>query len=152
MVPRPAGVPIDDFLKAPSKFDWDLLWQRLRLPVGTQSSTPDLDFETYERHGDVGGLPFTVRPWMLCDAMQPVPAADLVLRLDAPEAVRRERVRGRDQRWGTQVAESWSRVEAIWAAAAGVVPDLRLDGTAPIENNAIVLADWLAQRPPALFR
>lgn len=139
LVPRDEAEPLARFLARPLRWDWPLLRERLRLPVGTMSSTPNLDFERFRRLADTGGSSLPIRPVMIVDAMEPYPAADLVVRLDVPAAVRRARIVARDVRWGTRVAERWAQLEASWTACDNVVSDLALDGERPLLENASVI-------------
>lgn len=135
-VPRSPGVSLDAFLARPLAWDWALIRERLALPIGTPTTTPDADFEAFVRRGDEGGLPFTIRPVMVIDAMAPYPDADLVVRLDAPGDVRRERIVMRDRRWRTRVADRWPHLEASWRGHAGASPNAVLDGMRPMAENA----------------
>ena len=136
-VPRPEGMSIGQFLATPLQWDWPLLAARLALPTGTFTSTPNADFEAFRRRGDDGGLSFTIRPVMICDAMAPYPESDLVVMLEVPDDVRRTRLADRDRRWGTGVAGRWQHLEVTWHyAPKGLHPDLVLDGTAPLATTA----------------
>jgi uridine kinase len=147
-VPRPQGMPPDVYLARPLRWDWALLKQQLTLPMGTVTSTPDADFETFQRRSDGGGLPFTIRPVMICDAMAACPGSNLVVVLEVPADVRRERIAGRDQRWGTRVADRWQHLEETWrSASTGLVPDLVLDGTVPVAMTAARLGQWITNSP-----
>lgn len=145
-VPRDADEPLSCFLSRPLQWDWALLRERLCLPAGSISSTPDADFERFVRRADTGGLPLPIRPVMIVDAMAPFQASDLVVRLDARAAVRRARVVERDVRWGTRVIERWAHLEASWAAYAEVVPDLELDGERPLPENIAVIVEQGGKR------
>lgn len=146
LVPRDADEPLARFLARPLRWDWALLGERLRLPVGTESSTPDVDFERLLRRGDTGGLTFPIRPVMIVDAMAPYPASGLVVRLDVPAGVRRARIVERDVRWGTRVIERWAHLEASWAACGDVVPDLTLDGERLVAENAGIIVSLVGER------
>lgn len=148
-VPRPQTVSLEVYLTQPLRWDWDLLRERLALPVGTVTSTPDVDFVSFQRRADEGGLPLTIRPVMFCDAMEPYPQSDLVLLLEVPAEVRRARLEERDRRWGTVVADRWQHLEDTWRATSKeLIPDLVLDGTVPLTT----LAGNLGQTISALFR
>lgn len=141
VVPRDQGESLAEFHARPMRWDWPLLSRRLALPMGTRTSTPDADFETFRRRGDVGGLPFAIRPVMLCDAMEPFPGSDLVVELDVPREERQRRIVERDARWGTRVADRIVHLDATWReASADVRPDLTLDGTLPLSRLAAELA------------
>lgn len=136
-VPRPEMVSLDVFCTCPLQWDWDLLRKRLALLMGTGTSTPDADFDAFQRRADRGGVAFDVRPIMLLDAMAPYPQSDLVVLIDVPEGERLRRVAERDRRWGTRVASRWMHLEETWRhASKGVIPDLVLDGTLPITIEA----------------
>lgn len=138
-VPREPNEPLPAYLAKPLAWDWDLLRERLSLPIGTDATTPDADFEAFTRIAASGGRPLSIRSVMLLDAMAPFPEADLAVRLDVPAAVRRERIISRDERWGTRVRDRWAHLEETWHAVPEVVPDLVLDGTCPMEDNVAAL-------------
>lgn len=141
-VPRPAHMPLADFLRRPLRYDWNLPRSLLRQPVGTLVETPDADFAGFTRISDVGGRPFTIRPVMITDAMACYPGADLVVVLDVPAGIRRERIAARDIRWGTRVLANWEHLETTWRAGRVDLPapDLTLDGARPLELSAHALA------------
>jgi hypothetical protein len=125
------------FLERPLEWDWALLRERLALPIGTVTSTPDVDFEAFRRRRDDGGLPFTIRPVMICDAMAAYPESDLVILLHVPDEVRQRRIVERDRRWGTGVADRWQHLEMTWQNAFNSLnPHLVLDGTVPLATTA----------------
>lgn len=138
--PRPESVPRETFLAQPLIWDWPLVADRLTLPIGTMTSTPDADFDAFIRRKDEGGLLFPIRPVMICDAMAAYPGSRLVVMLDVPDDVRRARLEERDRRWGTVVADRWQHLEATWRHASdGLIPDVVLDGTAPLATTAAIL-------------
>lgn len=149
LVPRPDGMARETFDRLPLRYDWDLLSARLALPMGTITSVPDVDFDTFRRRGVFGGPVVAVRPVMLLDAMDPYPGADARVLLDVDEAVRRDRIAERDIRWGANVRERTGHLDATWArvAALGIVPDLELDGHRPLDENAETLAAWIRALP-----
>lgn len=144
-VPRPAHIPLSDFLRRPLQYDWALLQSVTRQPIGTPVETPDADFAGFIRISDSGGRPFTIRPVMITDAMARFPGADLLVVLDVPAGIRCDRIAARDVRWGTHVLPRWAHLETTWRAgrAALPAPDLTLDGTRPLELNAKALADLI---------
>jgi uridine kinase len=149
LVPRPEMVSLEVYLTQSMRWDWDLLRDRIALPAGTRTSAPDVDFVTFQRRADDGGLPLIIRPVMICDAMEPYPRSDLVVLLEVPHQVRRARVEERDRRWGTVVADRWQHLEDTWRTASkDLIPDLVLDGTAPLG----MLASSLSQTISGLFR
>lgn len=114
LVPRPETMVRPAFNLLPLRYDWDLLAARLALPIGTETSAPDVDFTTFFRRADTGGIAFTVRPVMLLDAMEPYPDADFRVLLALPDAVRLERIAARDRRWDTNVRERTGHLDATW--------------------------------------
>jgi uridine kinase len=148
LVPRPAALPRDVFDRLPLRYDWPELGARLALPLGTPTSAPDVDFETFFRRAETGGPVFTVCPVMLLDAMEPFPGADARVLLAVPDAVRLDRIAERDIRWGTNVRERTGHLDATWRRVCdmGIVPDLVLDGVLPLEQNAQTLATWIRER------
>ena len=145
---RCARIPTDYFLNLPEEpdpnspgaltYDWALLDRALTRPLGAVVTTPDVDFDRLVRRSPEGGLPFIVRPIMLTDAFVPHPAAAILVRLIAPEPVRRARVIARDARWGSRVIERWEVLEATWdhVAAHTNVWDMDLSGEDPLAANA----------------
>lgn len=147
LVPHSPESSPEAYFSAPMRWDWPLLLSRLALPAGTVTSTPDMDFNTFRRNGDFGGLPFTIRPVMICDAMAPYPESDLVVLLDVPADVRQRRIVERDQRWGTSVAGRWKHLEhAWWDTLQTLTPDLVLEGTRPLDVLAQRLGKVIGKR------
>ncbi|MGC4189854.1 MAG: hypothetical protein QM589_01290 [Thermomicrobiales bacterium] len=149
LVPRPTGMPREAFDRLPLRYDWNLLASRLALPIGTEMSTPDVDWDTFFRQSDTGGIPFMMRPVMLLEAMEPYPKADARVLLDIEDAERLRRIAERDLRWGTTVRERTGHLDATWERmqAMGIVPNLILDGAQPLGKNAAVLAAWIRASP-----
>jgi uridine kinase len=150
-VPRPVDQPLGDFLRQPLRYDWALLAQCLALPVGTAVTTPNADFTTFQRIADSGGRPFTIRQVMIVDAMVAFPNADLLVRLDVPDDVRRERLRERDVRWNSNVLANWEHLTVTWRMALATLaemrsPDLALDGERPLDVNAGTVAELVRSR------
>ena len=147
-----ARIPTDYFLRfpdapepsspAPLTYDWTLLDQILARPFGTTVTTPDVDFNRLVRRSPGGGLPFVVRPIAVTDAFVPHPAAAILVRLTAPEPVRRARVVARDARWGSRVIERWAALGSTWNQASTTLTawDLDLSGEDPIDVNAARIA------------
>ncbi|HEV2074446.1 MAG TPA: hypothetical protein VGR29_12485 [Thermomicrobiales bacterium] len=136
-IPRPESVSLDAFFSQPLGWDWDLLRERLALPVGTRTSTPDADFDAFQRRAPDGGPGFTVRPIMLCDAMAPFPQSDLIALIDVSDTQRLRRVAERDLPWGTSVGNRWMHLEETWGNVSKELgPDLVLDGMEPLAVNA----------------
>lgn len=144
--PRALGEPLEAYLARPLAWDWVLLRESLALPIGTEATTPDADFETFTRISETGGRSMPIRPVMLLDAMAPYPEADVLVRVDVPDAVRRARIVERDLRWGTRVQDRWEHLEATWSAVPEVSPDLVLDGTRSIQDNVAALVSAIGER------
>lgn len=144
-VPRPAQLPLAEFLKRPLQYDWDLLRFVLQQPIGTPVETPDADFTGFTRTSNSGGRPFIIRPVMITDAMVRFPGANMLVLLDVPAPVRRERIAARDIRWGAHVLANWEHLEATWDVGRAELPDpdLTLDGTRSLPLNAHALADLI---------
>lgn len=147
-IPRPAGQSLPVFLRQPLRYDWTLLAHLLGLPIGSVVSTPDADFTGFRRIADSGGRPFTIWPVMIVDAMAAFPAADLLVRLDVPDDVRRARLRERDVRWGSDVSANWTHLEITWRMARDAMrlPDIALDGERPFKVNIMALAGEIRAR------
>lgn len=146
VLPRMTGESLATFLSRPLAWDWPLLARRLSLPPGSVTSTPDVDFDAFRRRADTGGLPLPIRSVMVIDAMEAYPEADIVVRLDVPADVRRERIASRDARWGTRVQDRWAHLELTWESVTAGVPDLVLDGTRPLEQNVEAMLSILNVR------
>jgi uridine kinase len=139
--PRARGESLEGYWARPFEWDWALLADRLLGADGSARTTPDFDFTTFERRSDLGGLSLVLRPVMVLDAIDAFPGARLVVRIDCAEQVRRERVRERDARWGSQVGERWASMERSWSEirAALVGEDLVVDGTQPLDELAAIV-------------
>jgi len=113
--------------------------------LGTETSTPDFDFETFQRRSQLNGRDLTVREIMLIDSITPYPRSDLVILISVPSEIRRARVMSRDRVWGTQVAKRWANLELTWEQAQGRLAhvDLELDGRLSLDLNAADLAERL---------
>lgn len=140
-VPRPDGTSLTDFLREPLSWDWNLMAARFRLPFGTETTTPDADFDEFRRRSDYGGVSFTIRPIVICDAMEPYPASRLVFRLAVADEERRHRITERDARWNTRVIERWEHLEMTWIAHSVHEADTVIDGTQPIAASASTIVD-----------
>jgi hypothetical protein len=162
-VERCSRIPTDYFLVSvddadlesatPLSYDWDLLGRLLTLPDGAETTTPDFDFTVLRRRAEFGGRPVVTRLIMLTDGFAPAPQNKVRVLLDAPAALRRDRVAARDRKWRTRVVARWARLEATWTevCAHGVVPDLALDGIEPVEANVariveLIEGDAIARR------
>ena len=144
-LPCGAGEPLERYLARPLEWDWELLGERLALPPGAETTTPDADFGTFTRLSDTGGRPMPIRPVMILDAMAPFPNADLLVRLDVPDAVRRQRIVERDVRWGTRVQDRWDHLEATWRAVRPGTPHLVIDGTRSLDDNVATLVGMIRE-------
>jgi hypothetical protein len=147
----PATEPLAIYFTQPLHYDWALLARVLALPEGTETSTPDFDFNRFQRLTETGGRPFTLRRMMILDAMEPYPHGDALILLRVPDEIRHDRIAARDQIWNTRVRERFHHLDVTWAHARSHTPacDLELDGTEPLDVNAERLAGWLVERFPA---
>jgi uridine kinase len=107
----PARERLLDYFAKPLRYDWEFLTRVLSLPLGTETTTPDFDFDTFQRRADAGGRPFTSRPLMLVDAMEPYPSSAACILIDAPASIRHARIAARDDVWNTRVRERWHNLE-----------------------------------------
>jgi hypothetical protein len=144
----PADEPLAAYFARPLRYDWALLGRVFALPDGPTISTPEFDFEAFQRLAETGGRPFRLCPVMVVDAMEPYPESDARILLWAPKEVRQLRIAARDTVWNTRVRDRWPNLEATWTGASALTTthDLELDGTAPIDVNAEHVAAWLVQR------
>ncbi|HEV2529615.1 MAG TPA: hypothetical protein VGT61_14295 [Thermomicrobiales bacterium] len=143
-----ARVPADHYLMdldhaAPTtgasfRWDWARLSSDLLAPEGTVVETPDFDFKLLRRCTARGGMTFTRRPVLIVDAMMPFPGADIVCWLAVPAAERLRRVRERDRRWGSRIADRWDAQEAASPAEPPPGVSVMVDGTRTIE---VIVAD-----------
>lgn len=155
---RCSRIPTDYFMDLPGApgtdppglpaYDWSLLDRALAQPIGSIATTPDVDFERLVRRSPAGGLPFVVRPILVTDGFVPHPAAAVLVRLTAPEPIRRTRVAARDARWGSRVIARWELLESTWdqVAATMIAWDLDLSGEDPPDLNAARIADHVSRR------
>jgi uridine kinase len=142
----PNAGSLSDFIVQPLAYDWELLNRRLALPIGLQTSTPDLDFESFQRRQEFGGRAFSIQPITITDAIAPYPGANLVIVLSAPEDVRQVRLAARDIDWGARVQDRWDQLELTWARAQAAIEsvDLELDGERSLNANAAKVATLIA--------
>ena len=129
-------------------YDWALLEQRLALPDGAETTTPEFDFARLQRVAEMGGPPFVLRRVIVTDAMAPYPQSDAFVLIAAPEKTRRTRVIARDAIWKSRVHDRWDRLERTWERVQSQPcrTDLSLDGTRAVDENADLLAAWLSIR------
>jgi uridine kinase len=148
----PATGPLSDYFTQPLRYDWALLARVLAQPDGTETSTPNFDFDRFLRLAETGGRRFSLRRVMVLDTMEPYPLSDALVLLQVPDAVRQERIAARDLIWNTRVQERFHHLDITWDHARSRMParDLELDGTEPLHLNAKRLADWLTGRFPAI--
>ncbi|MHA7685592.1 hypothetical protein ACX12D_36150 (plasmid) [Cupriavidus sp. PET2-C1] len=151
-LPRPPGMTLRTFLTRPLDYDWGLIDRLLAYRPGSPASTPDVDLTSFIRRSDSGGLRFAIRPAMLFDAMRPHPRSDLLIRVDAPAALRRERIAMRDRQWGTNMLGRWPHLQATWLDACRCArlrwqsPDLLLDGRDALQDNVLEVVALLHER------
>jgi uridine kinase len=149
----PAAVPLSAYFLQPVRYDWPLLTRWLNAPLGTEATTPDFDFESFQRRSKTGGRRFTIRPVIVVDAMEPYPYSQAIVLVTVPGEIRQQRITIRDEVWQSRVHERWSHLETTWEQVRLVMPapDVELDGTVPVTTNARWIADWLDEVVP-LFR
>jgi len=139
----PANEAREAYLRQPLQYDWALLGAVLATPDGHAITTPNFDFERFQRRTDAGGKTFMMRRVAILDAMYPYPWADLRVLIAAPSHLRQARVAARDTVWGTRVAQRWAHLELARAHLDGLaVPyDAVLPGTDdPAHNAEVVVA------------
>jgi hypothetical protein len=149
----PATGPLPAYFQQPLRYDWPLLTRWVNSPLGTEATTPNFDFEGFQRLSQTGGRPFAIRTVMIVDAMEPYPQSQAIVLLTVPDEIRQQRIAARDQVWQTRVRARWQHLETTWAHTQSVLPspDLELDWTVPLITNAQRIAAWLDQVLP-LFR
>lgn len=136
-----------DYLSHPFAYDWSAV-DRVMAARGAARSTPDCDFETFRWRSSSGGIPIAAAPILVLDGMRPHPACDFLVTLDLDRVTQVQRLRERDQRWGTQVADRRSHLDDTYAAGLAELPrpvDLLLPADAPIDRNAQKIIDAVLQ-------
>lgn len=136
-VPRPDHEPLAEYLDRPFCYDWPALDAALAAD-GTGRSSPDCDFGSLQWRAPTGGMPIATAPVYALDGMRPHPRSDRLVRLRLNAVTQRERLRERDVRWGSKVADRAGHLAATYDAGLCELPrtpDLTLDATAPIEEN-----------------
>lgn len=143
---RPATEPLESYLRQPVQYDWPLLDRDLSAPDGLMLTTPDFDFDSFVRRAERGGRPFRASPVMVLDGMYPYPTADATILLHVPSPIRRQRIRTRDQGWGTDVAARWDQLEQSRTYLEGlhIAYDLLLRGTDDSVTNAAAIVALIA--------
>jgi hypothetical protein len=149
LVPRTPGQSFDDFLSRPLRYDWPLVDAAVAAEDPGRRSTPRCDFTEFRRTAETGGLPIGHAPVYVLDGMRPHPRCDAVVLLTLDSATQRARLTQRDREWGTALAQRTSHLRITHdqglADLAGP-PDLVLDATAPLADNARTLLAHVAGR------
>lgn len=144
-VPRDDETSIADYLSQPFAYDWESL-DRAVGARGPLRSTPVCDFEDFRRRAPTGGLPIAAAPILVLDGMRPHPRCDFLVVLELDQGTQDQRLRDRDQRWGTQVADRRPHLDATYAAGLAEMPhsaDLVLSANDSIDHNAKTITDHL---------
>jgi len=148
-VPRAPEQSLDAFWSQPLRYDWPLLDAAVAAEDPAHRSTPRCDFAEFRRTAEHGGLPIAHAPVYLLDGMRPHPRCDAVVLLTLDQQTQRARLTQRDREWGTNLAQRTSHLrithEQGSADLAGP-PDLVLDATAPLADNARTLLDHVTGR------
>lgn len=139
-----SGEVYDEYMNTPFKFDWDLLKKVLSAPIGSRCETPDFDFHKLVRKNKTGGIQFTLRRYVILDSM-PCPFADHLIRLDAPEDLRKSRIKERDKRDKTNSYRNWQKMEitAKELDSGNYKYDMVLSGFDEPEINAETIKEYL---------
>lgn len=148
-VPRPPEEALGDFLRRPLDYDWDALDRALASTDASARSSPVCDFKTFRRLAPTGGLAIPAAPVLLLDGMRPHPRCDVLVVLELDGAQQRTRLRERDQRWGTSVADNLGHLRITYGQAQNEIhgdPDLLLDATAPLDHNEARLERLIVER------
>jgi len=139
----PTTGSLASYFRQAVQYDWTLLERALSAPNDLVLTTPDFDFDSFVRRAEWGGRPFKASPVMVLDGMYPYPNADAAILLQVPSLIRKQRIRARDQGWGTNVTARWEQLEQSRAYLEGldVTYDLVLEGTdEPVMNAAAIVA------------
>lgn len=142
---EPASGPLSSYLRRPLHYDWALLESVLSAPEGTPVAIPDFDFVTFRRLSATGGQRLVVRRIRILDTIYPYPQSDVRILLAAPANTRRARIAERDRVWNTNVIGRWDNLELsrVQLEQCAHAYDLTLPGTAPVECNAVRIAELL---------
>lgn len=144
----PSGTePLSEYFQHPLRYDWPLLEKLLAAEPGSLLSTPDFDFQDFQRRSDTGGQVFILCPVVILDAMVPFPKSDWLFFVDAPQMERRKRIAERDVVWGTNVIARWQHLEMTLEAVYGlqITYHRKLDGMQTIEANIREILDTIRQ-------
>lgn len=143
--PRAVGESLTAYFDRPFAYDWTHL-DRALVADGSRRTTPDCDFTLFRWRAGHGGLPIGRAPVYALDGMRPHPRAELVVRLDIDGPTQIGRLRDRDMRWGSSVAdraEHLRRTNQAGSAELTRTPDLILSATDPVDDNAIRVLELL---------
>ena len=140
------GMPYEEFISTPFKYDWNLLKEILSKPVGTEHETPDYDFSKFIRLNKTGGRIFTLRRYVFIDSMLPYPQSSFIVKLTSPENSRLERIKKRDSSQNVHSARSWEKMEitAKLLDTGYYKFDLILSGDVKTKDNAAKIVEFLS--------
>ncbi|MCC6866663.1 MAG: AAA family ATPase [Ignavibacteria bacterium] len=138
------GEPYEEFMNTPFKFDWTFLKKVISVPINSRCETPDFDFNKLIRISRTGGIQLTLRRYIILDSL-PCPFADHLIRLDAPEDLRKSRIKDRDKKDKTNSFRNWQKMEvtAKELELGKYKYDLVLSGFDEPEANALKITEYL---------
>jgi len=142
------GMPYEEFISTPFKYDWNLLNDLLVKPIGIEVDTPDYDFVKFVRVNKTGGRTVTLRRYIIIDSMIPHPGSNFIFKLTSPESLRMERIKKRDTSQGVNSMKSWKKMEIT----AKLLEDgnykycLILNGDEKTRDNAAKIVGYLQEK------
>jgi uridine kinase len=139
------GVPYEEFISTSFKYDWNLLKEVLSSPIGREYETPEYDFSKFIRTGKTGGRLFSLKRYIFVDSMLPYPDSDFIIKLEARESYRLERIKKRDTSQGVNSVKNWRKMEitAKLLDEGNYKFDLILDGKLKTRENAKRIVGFL---------
>ncbi len=105
------GMPYEEFISTPFKYDWNLLNELLIKPIGIEVETPVYDFTKFIRMSKTGGRTLVLRRYIIIDSMLPYPKSNFIIKLTSPEDLRMEKIRKRDSSQGVNSVRIWQKME-----------------------------------------
>lgn len=139
------GVPYEEFISTPFKYDWELLKEYLSNPIGREFGVPDYDFSKYIRISKTGGRMLILKRYILIDSMLPYPDSNFIIKLTAPEEFRLDKIRKRDTSQRVSSVKNWGKMEitAKFLEESKLKTDLVLDGKLKTRENAKKIMEFL---------
>jgi len=140
-----SGVSYDEFISTPFKYDWELLKKLLSEPITHEINIPDYDFSKFNRISKTGGRDIILKRYIFIDSMIPYPESRLIIKLEAKDELRYERIRKRDSAQNTNTARSWDKmtITANLLNTGNYKFDIVLNGEEKTKDNADKIVEYL---------